>query len=160
MVIQARLSHDSALARLISLTRCVGGTSRGVRSGVADAKRAAAVEASSEHPVGAAIVAGARAKNVSFPPATEFASSAGHGVAASVDGTFVTVGRRKLMSDSGLAMAGGLERATNRWEARGLTAVFAGWEGRVRGALAVGDTLKPNARTRSARFTSWAPASQ
>jgi cation-transporting ATPase V len=106
---------------------------------------AAAVEASSEHPIGAAIVAGARQRGLALEAATDFVSSAGHGVTARLRDRSATVGRRKLMRDRGLELPAGLEDQAVRWEASGLTVVFVGWDGRVRGALAVGDTLKPNA---------------
>lgn len=107
--------------------------------------RAAAVEVSSEHPIAAAIVAGAHEQHLDIGQASDFASTTGHGVTANVDDVAVTVGRRKLMSERGLALPPELEAQAAGWEARGLTAVFAGWDGQVRGALAVGDTLKANA---------------
>jgi heavy metal translocating P-type ATPase len=106
--------------------------------------RAAAVEAPSEHPIAAAIVTGARERGLVLGTATDFTSTTGHGVTAVLDGRSVTVGRRKLMSERDLAMPGEVEQHAAVWEADGLTVVFAGWDGRVRGALAVGDTLKPN----------------
>jgi P-type E1-E2 ATPase len=106
---------------------------------------AAAVEASSEHPIAGAIVAGARQRGLALEAATDFVSSAGHGVTARLGGRSAAVGRRKLMRDGGLELPAGLEDQAVRWEASGLTVVFVGWDGRVRGALAVGDTLKPNA---------------
>jgi heavy metal translocating P-type ATPase len=109
--------------------------------------RAAAVEASSEHPIAAAILAGAREQHLGVPAASEFFSRTGHGVTAIVNGVPVTVGRRKLMAEAALALPPALEETAGGWEARGLTAVFVGWEGQVRGALAVGDTLKPDAAT-------------
>jgi len=106
---------------------------------------AAAVEASSEHPIATAIVAAAHVHAVEIPAASGFASTTGHGVTARVAGRTVTVGRRKLMQDNALAMPPELERQANDWETQGLTAVFVGWDGHVRGTLAVGDTLKPDA---------------
>jgi heavy metal translocating P-type ATPase len=106
---------------------------------------AAAVEASSEHPIAAAIVAGARERDLTLETASDFISTTGHGVTAQLECRSVTVGRRKLMSDRDLAMPAGLEELAVGWEGSGLTAVFVGWDGRVRGVLAVGDTLKPNA---------------
>jgi SAM-dependent methyltransferase len=53
---------------------------------------AAAVESGSEHPIGAAIGAGARERGLEIPAATAFANLAGHGVRAEVDGRPV-VGR-------------------------------------------------------------------
>jgi cation-transporting ATPase V len=110
--------------------------------------RAAAVEASSEHPIGTAIVAGARDRGLTPEMATGFSTSIGHGVIAQLDGQSVTVGRRKLMNDSGLIMPAEMEQHAGDWERSGLTAVFVGWDcwdGLIRGALAVGDTLKPEA---------------
>jgi cation-transporting ATPase V/Cu+-exporting ATPase len=49
------------------------------------------------------------------------------------------------MRDGGLHLPATLEDQAACWEAAGLTVVFAGWDGRVRGALAIGDRLKPNA---------------
>ena len=109
-------------------------------------RRAAAVEADSEHPVAAAIVRAARERGVARSVATAFTVVAGHGAVASVDGTRVVVGRRKLMADEGLEPSAELERTASQWEALGRTAVFAGWEGRVCGVLAVADTVKPDAR--------------
>ena len=108
-------------------------------------RRAAAVEADSEHPVAAAIVTQAREQGLELGPAEEFASVAGHGVRATFEHTAVAVGRRKLMAESGLALPEDLERAASEWEELGRTAVFAGWDGAVRGVLAVADTVKPNA---------------
>lgn len=54
---------------------------------------AAAAERHSEHPLGAAAVAAARAAGLAVPPATGFRSSPGRGVTANVAGHAVTVGR-------------------------------------------------------------------
>ncbi len=107
--------------------------------------RAAAVEQGSEHPVGRAVVDGAPTYGVSVRPATEFSSLAGHGVRATVDGVVVQVGRRKLMAETGLVTNDELTAAAERLEAHGKTAIFVGWEGEVRGVLAVADTQKDDA---------------
>ncbi len=107
--------------------------------------RAAAVEAGSEHPIGQAVIAGARSRSVAIPTATGFASEAGHGVCAGVDGVVVHVGRRKLMNETGLVLSSQLERSAVGLEAQGRTAIFAGWDGEVRGVLAVADTVKDEA---------------
>ncbi|MEO5678281.1 MAG: heavy metal translocating P-type ATPase [Acidimicrobiales bacterium] len=108
-------------------------------------RRAAAVEDGSEHPVGRAVVDGARAARLDIPPATGFAAVAGHGVRADVDGVVVHVGRRKLAAEAGLILPDHLEQAAARLEGEGKTAVFAGWDGAVRGVLSVADTLKEDA---------------
>jgi heavy metal translocating P-type ATPase len=106
---------------------------------------AAAVEALSEHPVGTAIAAGAHERGQPFPEACRFRSTAGHGVQASVGGTTVFVGRRKLMADQRLEVTAELGRQVAALEEAGRTAVLVGWDGRARGVLAVADTLKENA---------------
>jgi copper-transporting P-type ATPase V len=106
---------------------------------------AASVEASSEHPIGQAIVAGAKARGSGIDPVEGFSAVAGHGVRATIDGTEVFVGRRTLMSELGIHLSDELEKAATDLEERGHTAVLAGWEGEVRGAFGVADTLKEGA---------------
>jgi cation-transporting ATPase V len=108
-------------------------------------RRAGAVEAASEHPVGRAVVAGARERLGSVAEAVEFEAVAGHGVRADVDATVVHVGRRKLMNEAGLMGCTALDEVARRLEGEGKTAIFVGWDGRVRGVLAVADTLKDDA---------------
>ncbi len=107
--------------------------------------RAAAVEASSEHPIAAAIVADAHDRGLALPTAAEFVSVTGHGAIATVDGQLVSVGRRKLMADSLLSLPAELEAQATLWERSALSVVFVGWNRQARGAFAVGDTIKPHA---------------
>jgi cation-transporting ATPase V/Cu+-exporting ATPase len=108
-------------------------------------RRAAAVEDASEHPVGRAVVEGARDRGLALAPASGFRAVAGHGVRATVEGTDVHVGRRKLMTEAALVIPPALLERARRLEAEGKTAIFAGWEGQARGVLAVADTLKDDA---------------
>jgi cation-transporting ATPase V len=108
-------------------------------------RRAGAVEAGSEHPVGRAVVDGARQRCGSLPVAAEFQAVAGHGVRASVEGEVVHVGRRTFMADAGLMGCTDLDAAAERLEEEGKTAILVGWDGRVRGVLAVADTLRDDA---------------
>jgi copper-transporting P-type ATPase V len=110
------------------------------------ARLAGAVEADSEHPIGQAIAAGARDRTgAALPAVSGFESLAGRGVRAVVEGTDVVVGRRKLMAEAGLVVPEAMEDAATQLEGQGKTAVLAGWEGEVRGVLAVADTLKDGA---------------
>jgi Cu+-exporting ATPase len=59
---------------------------------------AAAAEAGSEHPLGAAVVAAARARGLDVPTAERFEAVAGHGVEAVVDGRAVRIGNRRFLS--------------------------------------------------------------
>jgi len=107
--------------------------------------RAASVEALSEHPIAAAIVDSARERGLALLPAREFMSSTGWGASAIVDQTRVSVGRRAFVSKQGLEFDEQLDQRVRGAERRGQTVVFVAWEGRVRGALAVGDRPKANA---------------
>src|SRR5680860_1263648 len=111
---------------------------------------AGAVEADSEHPIGAAIAAAARADGAALPSTSDFAALPGNGVRADVrDGTglrTVWVGRRTLAAEAGLVLPSKLDHAAEALELAGRTAVLAGWDGQVRGVLAVADTVKDGAR--------------
>ena len=108
---------------------------------------AAAAEAGSEHPVGRAIVAGAaaRAGAVAAAAAEDFRAVTGHGVAATVSGRDVLVGRPLLLAAYVTPPA--LRTAVDELEAAGRTVVLCGWDAEVRGAIALADTVKPDAAT-------------
>jgi len=111
---------------------------------------AGAVEDASEHPIAAAIAAAARARldgglpDGGLPGVAEFTSHQGLGVTGMVDGHAVAVGRPGWVeSEAALAVPAGLAARASAAEAAGQTVVFAGWDGQVRGLLAVADTIKP-----------------
>ena len=106
---------------------------------------AGAVEQASEHPIAAAISAAAAARTGPLPPAERFQALPGLGARAVVDGHQVVVGREKLLRDQGIAIPPELAGQWLSWEQEGRTAVLVGWDGRLRGALAVADTIKPSA---------------
>ncbi len=111
---------------------------------------AGAVEDASEHPIGAAIAAGARERLREDPrgpelPAVEsFASARGLGVSGVAGGHAVALGRKGwLESQWALRVPAGLAARAAGAEAAGQTVVFAAWDGQVRGVLMVADTIKP-----------------
>jgi heavy metal translocating P-type ATPase len=106
---------------------------------------AGAVEADSQHPIGQAIATAAREARTRLPAVIGFEALTGHGVRADVDGITVWVGRRTLADDAGLMLPAELGRAAGGLEAEGKTVVFCGWDGVVRGLLAVGDGIKDGA---------------
>jgi P-type Cu+ transporter len=106
---------------------------------------AGAVEHASEHPIAAAISEAAAARTGPLPAAEGFQALPGLGARAVVDGRQVVVGRETLLRDQGIAVPPGLARRWAPWEHEGRTAVLVGWDGRLRGALGVADTVKPSA---------------
>jgi Cu+-exporting ATPase len=103
-----------------------------------------AVEDGSEHPLGRAIAEAARAELGSLPALDGFAAREGLGVEGVVDfDRAVVAGREALLAERELEVPAELSAARAAAEARGETAVLAGWDGRARAVLAVADTLKP-----------------
>ena len=115
---------------------------------------AGAVEDASEHPVAAAVAAGARGRlGVPLPAARDFISSQGLGVSGVVNGRAVVVGRAAwLQSEWAMTIPAPVTIRAAAAEAAGQTAVFAGWDGQVRGALVVADTVKPTSAAAVARL--------
>jgi cation-transporting P-type ATPase A/B/Cu+-exporting ATPase len=107
-----------------------------------------AVEQASEHAVAAAITAAAQTEPgaAPLPPAERFRALPGLGASGLVDGREVVIGRARLFADRGLDVPGDLTAACRSWEEAGCTSVLVAWDGEVRGALAVTDTVKPSAR--------------
>src|ERR687891_2516979 len=79
---------------------------------------AAAVEASSEHPLGRAIVEAA-SRDGEVPRAQGFRSITGRGVEASVEGERIAVGGPALLRERGLAMPADLQGKVDGWRQRG-----------------------------------------
>jgi cation-transporting P-type ATPase A/B/Cu+-exporting ATPase len=106
---------------------------------------AGAVEQASEHPVAAAISGAARAELGTLPQAAGFTATPGLGARGSVDGHEVIIGRGDLFRQLQITIPAAVADQCQRWEQAGHTTVLAGWDGQVRGAIAVADTLKPSA---------------
>jgi Cu+-exporting ATPase len=115
---------------------------------------AGGVEDASEHPVAAAVAAGARDRlGVPLPAVQDFSSTQGLGVSGVVAEHVVAVGRAAwLESRWAMTIPAPVAILAAEAEAAGQTAVFAGWDGQVRGALVVADTVKPTSATAVARL--------
>jgi Cu2+-exporting ATPase len=105
---------------------------------------AAAVERESEHPLAAAVVRHADARQVPAAEATGFRNVPGHGAGAEVAGHRVLVGNRKLMADEGID-AGTLMRRRDELAAAGRTAVLVAVDGRAVGVIALADAARDTA---------------
>ncbi len=111
---------------------------------------AAAAESGSEHPVAVAVRAAADARGLDVAHAVEFRAVPGRGVRAVVDGEEVWVGRSSAGEPAGVLDA---------WEARGYTAIVVEAGGRALGAVALSDTVKPEAREAIDGCAGWASMS-
>ena len=79
-----------------------------------------------------------------------FSAQAGQGVAGRVAGRRVLAGQAGFLESAGLLVPAGLRAEAERL-AGGRTVILVGWDGAARGAVAVADTIKPDA----ARVIAW-----
>ena len=101
----------------------------------------AAIERGSEHPIAAAVVAAATERRLELPKVEQFRSIPGRGARAVHDGVEVWVGRPRTEPQAEVAAV------LAAWEDAGRTAVVLEQGGGVIGAIALQDTVKPEAAT-------------
>ncbi|MGH2598804.1 MAG: heavy metal translocating P-type ATPase, partial [Dehalococcoidia bacterium] len=102
---------------------------------------AASLERGSEHPLAAAIVDGAGARDLALTEASGFQSHTGKGVTGRVAGREVALGNRRLMDDLGITVGQLAERA-EVLRRDGSTVMFVAVDRASAGLLAVGDPVK------------------
>ncbi len=106
---------------------------------------AAGVERPSEHPLAAAVVAGARESGIEPPAATEFQSVTGKGVIGHAQGRRVALGNAALM-DAEKADVSGLRDRAEALRREGQTVMYVSVDGRPAGLLGVMDPIKESTR--------------
>ena len=106
---------------------------------------AASAEAPSEHPLARAIVEAADEEGLDFPESRGFQAVPGKGVEAEVEGRRVLVGTSRFLASHGIEV-GAAAHVLAGHEAQAHTAVLVAIDGTAAGALAIADTVKPDAR--------------
>lgn len=113
----------------------------------------ASAERDSEHPLAAAIVAGAQEKHLTLGEATQFRAISGQGVTAHVASHSVAVGNTDLIDDLDVAMTSvgnedldDIIETMERLSAEGKTPMLAAVDGELAGIVAVADTVKPDSQ--------------
>lgn len=107
--------------------------------------RASSVELSSGHFLGRVVVDYARNLGIEPVEAAEFQEEPGQGVCGLLDGMRVCVGNRAWMARWRMQLHQDLDKEALIRESQGYSVIFVGWDGRTRGALVLGDRLKPGA---------------
>jgi Cu+-exporting ATPase len=102
---------------------------------------AASLERGSEHPLAAAIVAGAEKRGLKLADARDFRSVTGKGVVGAVDGKQVALGNRRLLEDLGLA-ANEIASRSEELRKEGQTVMVVVVDGTVAGLIGVADPVK------------------
>ncbi len=102
---------------------------------------AASIERGSEHPLAAAIIAGAEQRELELSEAEDFQSITGKGVVGKIDGHLVALGNSKLLEQLKID-AGSLSERAEALRKEGETVMFVAVDGRLAGLLAVADPIK------------------
>jgi len=115
-----------------------------------------ALEHASEHPIATAIADAARQESQGpLPPVSDFANTQGLGVTGIVEGHAAVAGRAAwLVAEYAMTIPAELAASASEAEADGRTVIFAGWDGVLRGALVVSDTIKPTSAQAIAELVS------
>jgi Cu+-exporting ATPase len=103
---------------------------------------AASAEQRSEHPLAAAIVAAAHARDLTLDNVDDFASTTGGGISATRDGARVLVGQPSFLRANGVAGLESLETQARELQAEGQTVIFVAHSDRPAGLIAVSDPIK------------------
>jgi P-type Cu+ transporter len=106
---------------------------------------AASLELGSEHPLAAAIVAGAKEKGIALLGAERFESLTGRGVQGRVSGASVALGNRKLLEELHVSPAEKWLESSEALRANGQTVMFVVVNGKPAGLIGVADPIKPSA---------------
>jgi len=102
---------------------------------------AASLERGSEHPLAAAIVAGAQERGVQLSEAREFKSLTGRGITGVVDGKRMALGNVRLLEELNVNTAD-LSAKAEEWRRDGQTVMFVAIDGQAAGLLGVADPIK------------------
>jgi Cu+-exporting ATPase len=105
----------------------------------------ASAEAGSEHPLGEAVVRGARDRGLSLSEAKEFEAVSGGGIRACIEGRGVLVGNQRFLSESGVS-EDGLGVSGEELAREGKTPIFVAVDGEPAGLVAVADVVRDEAR--------------
>lgn len=106
----------------------------------------ASAEAKSEHPLGKAIVACAKERNVAVLESDTFKMIAGKGIYAEVSGKKLLCGNENFLLENGVTLTDEISDAVEKLRIQGKASVLAAEGGRCIGVLAMSDVLRPEAK--------------
>lgn len=107
---------------------------------------AAALETSSEHPLGKAIVEAAEFEELQLPQMTDFETVTGRGVKGRVNGNIYQVGRPEWIEEQQLYLPNSLQKGLNIADERGESAVVLLDESQTVAVISMADKVRERAR--------------
>ena len=107
---------------------------------------AAIAESGSEHPLGQAVVNGAKEKGIMVTNPESFEAVSGHGLRARYGDHMILIGNRKLMHENSIPVNKDADRSLMVFEMQGKTATLIAIDNKLAGIIAIADTIKENAK--------------
>ena len=114
---------------------------------------AASAEAKSEHPLGKAIVAYAKAKEIPLAESTAFRMTAGKGIFAEIDNHRLLCGNEKYLTESGVSIDTRVHSALERLRTQGKASILVAEGQKSIGVIALSDVLRPEAKDMVSRLS-------
>ena len=114
---------------------------------------AASAEAKSEHPLGKAIVAYAKAKEVPLAESTAFKMTTGKGIFAEADNRSLLCGNEKFLTENGVSIDNKVQSALERLRTQGKASILVAEGQKCIGVIALSDVLRPEAKDMVSRLS-------
>ncbi len=112
----------------------------------------ASAEAKSEHPLGKAIVAHARDKDIPVTESAQFKMTTGKGIYAQVGDRKLLCGSEKFLGENHIAIEGKVQSALKQLRAQGKASVLVADGQKCIGIIALSDVLRPEAKDMVSRL--------
>ena len=113
----------------------------------------ASAEARSEHPLGKAIVAYAKTKEVPLVESTAFRMTAGKGIFAEAGNRSLLCGNEKFLTENGVSIDNKVHSVLERLRTQGKASVLVAEGQKCIGVIALSDVLRPEAKDMVARLS-------
>ena len=114
---------------------------------------AASAEAKSEHPLGKAIVAYAKAKAVPLMESTAFRMTTGKGIFAQADNRRLLCGNEKFLVEHGVRIDNRVQSALEQLRTQGKASILIAESQKCIGVIALSDVLRPEAKDMVSRLS-------
>ena len=113
---------------------------------------AASAEGKSEHPLGKAIVAHAKAQSLSLLDSQDFQMDAGKGIAAQIGEKHLLCGSEKYLREHGVPLDDAASTILDQLRTEGKASILVAAEGKCIGAIGLSDILRPEAKDMVSRL--------
>ncbi len=113
---------------------------------------AASAETKSEHPLGKAIVACAKSKEVEISESTSFKMMTGKGIYAEVEDFKLLCGNEKFLIENGVFIESDIQSVLDRLRTQGKASILIADEKKCFGLIALSDVLRPEAKDMVSRL--------